>query len=159
MYENIAKSQTTLRYKVLEPIDSPAALTRSTTSRRATNISNLKSRNLGAKMLKVDAMIPITRIVVFGLALCRIMVAAIRNAAVARRDVMRPSEIGRLVMPLALSSLKSFRTLAKCADIPSRPPAQYIHRGGVRSVAITSAAGRSAKARAYGIGENAVGFK
>jgi hypothetical protein len=69
--------------------------------------------NLGAKMLKVDAMIPITRIVVFGLALCKIMVAEIRNAAVARRDVMRPRDIGRLVMPLALSSLKSFRTLAK----------------------------------------------
>ena len=89
------------------------ALTSKATSSSATNISNLKSMNLGAKMLKVDAMIPTTRIVVFGLALCRIIVAAIRNAAVMKRDGMRPSEIGRLVMPLALSSLKSFRTFAK----------------------------------------------
>jgi len=149
----------TASYIVRDPINSPAALTSNKTSSSATSISNLKRINLGAMMLKVEAIIPITRIAVFGLALCKIMVAAIRKAAVIRRDGMRPNVIGRLVMPLALSSLKSFKTFAKWADIPSKPPAQYIQSGGVRSVAMTRAAGRSANAIAYGIGESAVGFK
>jgi hypothetical protein len=98
---------------ILDPINSPAALTKRVTSRSATNIKSLKRIALGAKMLRVEAIIPITRIVVFALALCKIIVAAIKSAAVMNRDGMRPNVIGRLVMPLALSSLKSFRTFAK----------------------------------------------
>ena len=111
-------------------------------------MSNLKSINRGAKTLKVEAIIPITRIVVFGLTLFNTSVAAIRNAAVISLDGIRPSLIGRLSMPLSLSSRKSFRTFAKCADMPNKAPAQYIQSGGVRSVEITSAAGRSPKASA-----------
>jgi hypothetical protein len=119
----------------------------------------LKRINLGAKTLSVAAIIPITRIGVFALALFRTIVAAIRNVAAMSLDGIRPKVIGRLWIPLALSSLKSFKTFAKCADRPSRPPAQSNHSGGVRSVEITSAAGRSAKASAYGMGDSAVGFR
>ena len=99
-------------------------------------------------MLKVEAMIPITRIVVFGLTSFNTRVAAIRNVAVISLDGMRPSLIGRLSMPLSLSSRKSFRTFAKCAAMPNKAPAQNIQRGGVRSVDITRAVGRSPKASA-----------
>ena len=142
-----------------EPISSPAAFTNKITSSSATSINNLKRINLGAKILKVAAIIPITKIGVFALALFKTIVAAIRNVAAISLDGMRPKVIGKLSMPLALSSLKSFKTFAKWADRPSSPPAQRIQSGGVRSVEMTIAAGRSAKASAYGIGENAVGFK
>ena len=131
-----------------EPISSPAAFTNKITSSSATSINNLKRINLGAKMLRVAKIIPMTRIVVFALALFKTIVAAIRNVAAISLDGIRPNLIGRLSIPLALSSLKSFKTFAKCADRPSKPPAQRIQSGGVRSVEITSAAGRSAKASA-----------
>ena len=99
-------------------------------------------------MLKVEAITPITRIAVLGLTLFNTSVAAIRNVAVISLDGIRPSLIGRLSMSLSLSSRKSFKTFAKCAAMPSKAPAQYIQSGGVRSVEITSAAGRSPKASA-----------
>lgn len=99
-------------------------------------------------MLKVEAIIPITRMAVFGLTLFNTSVAAIRNVAVISLDGIRPSLIGRLSMPLSLSSRKSFKTLAKWADIPNKAPAQNIQRGGVRLVDITRATGRSPKASA-----------
>ena len=99
-------------------------------------------------MLKVEAIIPITRIAVLGLTLFNTSVAAIRNVAVISLDGIRPSLIGRLSMPLSLSSRKSFKTFAKCAAMPNNAPAQNIQSGGVRSVEITSAAGRRPKASA-----------
>ena len=71
---------------VLDPINPPAALTKRATSSSATNINSLKRIALGAIMLSVDTVMPIKRMAVFGLALCKIMVAAIRKAAVMNRD-------------------------------------------------------------------------
>ena len=99
-------------------------------------------------MLKVEAITPITRMAVLGLTLFNTSVAAIKNVAVISLDGIRPSLIGRLSMPLSLSSRKSFKTFAKCAAIPNKAPAQNIQSGGVRSVEITSAAGRRPKASA-----------